>query len=40
MIIDVHGHIGNINMHPSWTSDAAKVSDTVKKSGVDLCIVS
>jgi len=40
MIIDVHGHIGNINMHPSWTSNAAEVSDTVKKSGVDLCIVS
>ena len=40
MIIDVHGHIGNINMHPSWTSNAAKVSDTVKKSGVDFCIIS
>ena len=40
MIIDVHGHIGNLNMNPNWCQDAAKVSDTVKKSGVDFVIVS
>lgn len=40
MIVDAHGHIGNINMHPNWSADAAKISEILNVAGVDLCIVS
>ncbi|MFA6176671.1 MAG: hypothetical protein WC765_08855, partial [Phycisphaerae bacterium] len=41
MIIDVHGHLGNINQAPFWAADAKKLEDYCDKSGVDyLCISS
>ena len=41
MIIDIHGHLGNINFAPFWQADAAKLEDYCRKSRVDkLCISS
>lgn len=40
MIIDIHGHIGNINFNPYWRADANKVVAILKAAGVDYCIVS
>ena len=40
MKIDVHGHIGSVNMHPNWTADGDKVSEMTRKAGVDHCFVS
>jgi predicted TIM-barrel fold metal-dependent hydrolase len=41
MIIDVHGHLGNINQAPFWAADAKKLEEYCDKSGVDyLCISS
>lgn len=39
MIIDVHGHLGNINLAPFWQADAAKLEEHVVKAGVHtLCV--
>ncbi|MCC7349920.1 MAG: amidohydrolase family protein [Phycisphaerales bacterium] len=40
MIIDVHGHIGNINQAPFWTADAAKLERYCDQAGVDLLCIS
>jgi len=41
MIIDVHGHLGNINQAPFWAADAKKLEDYCDRAGVDkLCISS
>jgi predicted TIM-barrel fold metal-dependent hydrolase len=40
MKIDVHGHIGSINLHPNWTANAKQVSEMTQKAGVDHCFVS
>ena len=41
MIIDIHGHLGNINIAPFWQADAAKLEEYCEKSGVDtLCVSS
>ena len=39
MIIDIHGHLGNINFAPFWQADAPALEDYCRKSGVDyLCV--
>ncbi len=41
MVIDIHGHLGNINQAPFWAADAAKLEEYCDKSGVDtLCVSS
>jgi predicted TIM-barrel fold metal-dependent hydrolase len=41
MIIDIHGHLGNINFAPFWQADAKKLEEHLEKSGVDkLCVSS
>ncbi len=41
MVIDIHGHLGNINLAPFWQADAAKLEEYCVKSGVDtLCVSS
>ncbi len=41
MIIDIHGHLGSINLAPFWRADAAKLEEYCEKSGVDtLCVSS
>ncbi len=41
MIIDIHGHIGNINFAPFWKADAAQVENYAVQTGVDyLCVSS
>lgn len=41
MIIDIHGHLGNINFAPFWQADAAKLDAYCREAGVDrLCISS
>ena len=38
-IIDIHGHLGNINFVPFWAADADKLADYCRKSGVTkLCL--
>lgn len=39
MVIDIHGHLGNINQAPFWEADAAKLEQYLTQAGVDrLCI--
>ncbi len=38
-IIDVHGHLGNINLAPFWQADAKKLEEHLEKAGVDLLLV-
>jgi len=38
--IDVHGHIGSVNMHPNWTASAGQIGGMTKKVGIDHCFVS
>lgn len=39
MIIDIHGHLGNINQAPFWAADAATLERYLKEAGVDrLCV--
>ncbi|MDP2990690.1 MAG: hypothetical protein Q8O57_09025, partial [Kiritimatiellota bacterium] len=39
MIIDVHGHLGNINQAPFWAADAATLERYLNEAGVDyLCV--
>ncbi|MGV8092011.1 MAG: amidohydrolase family protein [Mangrovibacterium sp.] len=40
MIIDVHGHLGNINFAPFWQADARKLEEHLTRAGVDLLCVS
>ena len=38
MIIDIHGHLGNINFVPFWAAGADRLVSYLKESGVDrLC---
>ena len=39
MIIDIHGHLGNINFSEFWQADAGKLVEYMKDSGTDkLCL--
>lgn len=40
MIIDIHGHLGNINFAPFWQADAKTLEDYCDQSGVDLLCIS
>lgn len=41
MIIDMHGHLGNINFAPFWQADAARLEEYLDESGIDrLCVSS
>ena len=41
MIIDIHGHLGNINFAPFWQADAAKLESHIEAAGIDrLCMSS
>lgn len=40
MIIDIHGHIGNINFAPFWQADTKKLEEHLDKSGIDFLCVS
>lgn len=41
MIIDIHGHLGNINQAPFWAADAARLEHLLEEAGVDyLCVSS
>lgn len=40
MIIDIHGHIGNVNLHPDWAADAGEVDRIRKAAGVDRVVAS
>ena len=41
MIIDIHGHLGNINFAPFWQADASRLDQYAAAAGVDqLCVSS
>lgn len=41
MIIDIHGHLGNINLAPFWQADAARLEAYLDQAGIDrLCVSS
>ncbi len=40
MIIDIHGHLGNINQAPVWAADAKKLEAYCDEAGVDLLCLS
>lgn len=40
MIIDIHGHLGNINQAPFWAADAKKLEAYCDEAGVDLLCLS
>ena len=40
MIIDIHGHIGNINFSPHWGKNFVQVEKICETAGVDYCVVS
>ena len=41
MIIDIHGHLGNINFAPFWQADSRKLEQYTRSAGVDrLCVSS
>ena len=41
MIIDIHGHLGNINFAPFWQADAKKLEEHLEKAGINkLCVSS
>jgi hypothetical protein len=38
-IIDIHGHLGNINFVPFWAADADRLASYCRESGVNkLCL--
>ena len=39
-IIDVHGHLGNINQAPFWAADAVRLEAYLEEAGIDLLCVS
>jgi predicted TIM-barrel fold metal-dependent hydrolase len=41
MVIDIHGHLGNINQAPFWAAEAATLERILEAAGVDrLCVSS
>lgn len=39
MIIDIHGHLGNINLAPFWAADESRLEQYAREAGVDrLCV--
>lgn len=40
MVIDMHGHVGNINQAPFWAADAKTLENHCERAGVDLLCVS
>lgn len=39
MIIDIHGHLGNINFVPFWQADAIRLQEYLRDSGIDrICL--
>ncbi len=41
MIIDIHGHLGNINLAPFWQADGSQLEELARLAGVDkLCVSS
>lgn len=41
MIIDIHGHLGNINLAPFWQADGPALERYLEKAGIDrLCVSS
>ena len=40
MIIDIHGHLGNINQAPFWAADAKQLEQYCQKAGVALLCIS
>ena len=40
MVIDIHGHLGNINFAPFWAADAARLEQYAAEAGGDLLCVS
>lgn len=41
MIVDIHGHLGNINFAPFWQADRSKLEQYLAAAGVDkLCVSS
>ena len=40
MIIDVHGHLGNINFAPFWQADSETLESYCTQADVDLLCVS
>ena len=40
MIIDLHGHLGNINLAPFWAADAARLEQYCDDAGIDLLCLS
>jgi uncharacterized protein len=40
MIIDIHGHLGNINQAPFWAADEVRLERFCSSAGVDLVCVS
>jgi len=39
MIIDIHGHLGNINLAPFWVADADQLEQYAVEAGVDILCV-
>lgn len=40
MIIDIHGHLGNINQAPFWAANEKQLDQYCQKAGIDLLCVS
>lgn len=40
MIIDIHGHLGNINFAPFWQANASRLEDYLEQAGIDRICVS
>ena len=40
MIIDIHGHLGSINLHPRWDADADKLEQLRRDAGFDYLVIS
>ncbi|MBP5639317.1 MAG: amidohydrolase family protein [Victivallales bacterium] len=40
MVIDIHGHLGNINFAPFWQADAKRLEEYCAQSGTDLICLS
>ncbi|OGV76573.1 MAG: hypothetical protein A3K19_32310 [Lentisphaerae bacterium RIFOXYB12_FULL_65_16] len=40
MIIDMHGHLGRINLHPRWDADAKRLETLRQEAGFDYLAVS
>lgn len=40
MVIDIHGHLGNINQAPFWVAEGARLEACLDAAGIDLLCVS